>query len=1186
MKRVDGDAFAAGSRCFRVVAVSIVVGLFVIGCGGEAPADDNQQQHDEMDAGVDDVGDDDTGEVSDDPDAGEDTDSGEPDDVGPDVDPPDDAPFAFDDYLVCESDLDCPINGSECVVDVPFNRIDADETEEVAIADLFDEVDEGEGVCTRTCSDDPTACEAVVWSDQAGQPRESSCQVVATGAKPYEINEALAPENDGDEPVFDVDLDFEEMEQGQAFGAICRPAIEYSGGRSESFCAHCDVPEQCDDDSLCFNALTEAPRDSADELGDSFCVEECSDEADCPMGFACRTVDLSDESGDYCLPVHDTCTDCIDRDEDGYGTGNCGDDGEYQTPYDCDDTNPDAYYDADAMAHPFPDHCYDDPEAGGYFNDLNCSGVLDHVEQIGSEDWGAYHCTACNDSCSGPVDEDATDPDAYNVCQTDDAGAPYCGVGCEPGFARCGAPLEDGCPIDIAAEKAEGEDKLYRDAESDYIWYEADEDEEWATADAEPQFFCDADEAAAVLDHPTQRRGCHDEEPGAHPGAQQLCDDIDWNCNGETGPTDPATEDETAFGQLVTAGEYCEHGDGMCTDGLGACTEDYQMVCEPDFDESTYPADPPYCSGEDTTCDGNPDNSDVDDGDLFRVGDDDPITDVGATVAIGDDCVDPDALGECAYGAASCSDAGLSCETAHTPEPEPFGFDGVDNSCDGYQRHVDSTGSIHFVRVDSSIGSPSLSQAIELAADPGGNPHCGQHADFPDLPCDVFVERGVELSETETIELREGVNVYGGFDSQDLNDLAAFVPGDDPPTLGTPSPAVASEVVVHAEIGMYGKDIQEPTEISGLTIQTADLDVEQCIPNIGTYCDSCDGLRMSDVTIQSGTAGDGTDGSNGSHGQSAPSNEGDGGPEGGIIIGMGASAEGGHGYPHDGGNSGRTSGESGQDGQPGSPHGGAGGNGDTGGDGSHGVPPSAPQAPDEWHDMSLELGSELGLDVDCPASSEVAVSETAHGGGGGGTYAFEPDCLNPPCGDFLPYGAGGGGGGEAGEPGGNGTAGAPSIGMIVTHTTDAVFDNVQIIGGPGGQGGNGGNGGNGGSGADGATSDTPVYGDEPDLSRFTMEGGDGAGGAGGPSGAGGHGGPSIGMLLYQADEVTDSGWLTVSSDEFVDNSGNPGASVGSHGGDQSIQSESGESGETFNCDMFSVPDTDFSVDDMIGAGSC
>lgn len=988
--------------------------------------------------------------------------------------PPADAPAIGADFLRCEHNFDCPINGSSCVKELSFNRTDSDGTESIPLSDLFEDLQDGEGLCTRNCGSDPTICDTVWWADQHGIAQPSTCFVVATGVEPYQ---RLSSDE------FEVQVDLHEVEEGQAFGAICRPPFEKSASRSESFCHNCSQLDDCSPGSICFNSLSEEARESADELGTSFCVEACNTQSDCPFGFRCASVGDNDEN--YCLPLEDTCSDCVDRDEDGFGTGHCGPDGARQTAFDCDDRNPQAYFDPRNPAHPFPDHCYDDPNDLRSLNDLNCNGVPDFEEQIGPEGWPEEHCTACGDSCSGATEG------GHRLCQFGDDGEPYCGLGCAPGLASCGTDIATGCTIIIEDELDTVGDDRFSEPSSPYIWFDAAPGEEWAHRDAQAHFFCNQHEARQQLDNPVQKRGCHaDGDPQAHPGLEQTCVGFDMNCDGKTGLETDDLVDELE-GVLVQVGDQCEVPGqaGACQAGVVQCTVD-GMECE----QLVFAKTTPICSDNDTTCSGRPDSEEEEflynnEEIIFLNEHGEELQQTPQQVVVGQPCRVPGLKGQCAIGEVQCGGAlGLVCTQVNFPEREKPGFDGIDHSCDGADRYLNSDGEPHVIYVHTGDQSPSLSEAITLAADCDGLELNGET-----LPCDIFVQDSSQLFTKGPIELIEGVHIYGGFDvaTWDMSDEATFAPPNYEFLTKSSKVTVTDTLIADAKthIGLIADGIEEETAFFGVHIQTTDQTNAPCVGNIAGFCRECEGMYFKAAEFTAGSAGAGTDGDPGSPG-------GDGSPGVGVATSGRIEVAGGNGA-YKGGTSHLlfpTSGE---------PWG-------RGGEG--GV---IPEAGDDGHaddPPNLKIIGSTGISTlhpylatTCDKSITASLNNTTiHGAGGGGAHAL------PVSDDGKIAFASGGGGAWGGQPGYTGVAGAPSIGFVLINTkiddnSGIRFESTRFWGGNGGFGGDGGDGGKGGQGGKGGRRSTP----NPDLELI---GGDGGNGAGAPGAAGGNGGASIGLI--------------------------------------------------------------------------
>ncbi len=139
---------------------------------------------------------------------------------------------------------------------------------------------------------------------------------------------------------------------------------------------------------------------------------------------------------------------------------------------------------------------------------------------------------------------------------------------------------------------------------------------------------------------------CDDADPLVHPGATELCDDVDNDCDG-------LTDDD-----FPEKGLACDGSDAdLCLLGTWVCSGDgTELLC----DESTQHTE--SCNGEDDDCDGEIDENWPTLGELC-------------------DGVDDDI---CENGVLICNDAGngLRCDEApSTNKPEVC--NGVDDDCDG-----------------------------------------------------------------------------------------------------------------------------------------------------------------------------------------------------------------------------------------------------------------------------------------------------------------------------------------------------------------------------------------------------------------------------------------------------------------------------------------------------------------------
>ncbi len=467
------------------------------------------------------------------------------------------------DYRLCESDSDCPVGLGSCVKEIALNRADSDGTQSVAIDEIFESLEPGQGICTFVCTNNPDACTNLSVNGTMADPAPHVCQIIVQGS-------ALYPEIAPAFP-FDDQLNPAALAAGQAFGAICRPPFELHADIASSMCTPCQGPDSCgDSNSICWNMLHQAPAQE-DQAGT--CLSACDDTSQCPLGFAC---DAQEGDQKYCRPLLDTCTACRDLDGDGFGTGRCGDAIDPVTPYDCDDANPLAYFNPDNMKHPFPTHCST--------QDFNCNGISDDIEQIGAQNFPEEHCTACFDTCQDAL------PNGQYACRnlgTMNEPQYACITTCERDtegkllFADCDGDPTNGCEIptdDISRQ-------YYRDIDGDGFGDPND-----------VVFACDTNIAPAG--YVSNNLDCNDSSPAAHGGPNppaEICDGLDNDCNGQI---------DDGLAQVGTA---CSTGlPGVCSTGTWQCAGVQGFVCEPDIHPGTLPE---ICDGLDNNCDGQIDEN-------------------------------------------------------------------------------------------------------------------------------------------------------------------------------------------------------------------------------------------------------------------------------------------------------------------------------------------------------------------------------------------------------------------------------------------------------------------------------------------------------------------------------------------------------------------------------------------------
>jgi Putative metal-binding motif/FG-GAP repeat len=328
------------------------------------------------------------------------------------------------------------------------------------------------------------------------------------------------------------------------------------------------------------------------------------------------------------------------------------------------------------------DDCWDDPTtlpdevvalAGGVQltpAEVNPGATDDYYDAVdancdGSDDFdqdGDGYTSADHSDRDGNVGDDCVDDPAG---ATGDDGTIIAGDDINPGADEACNGIDDNCNDILDGGAVDGSGNL-------------EEDVDTSTTRA---FYVDADgdtygdESSSVLSC-TQPDGyvlddqdCDDSESVTYPGAEEVCDQLDNDCNGavDDGATTPATwyadTDGDGFGDDASTTESCEQPDGTVREG-GDCD---------DGDSSSFPGAAEYCDGTDHDCDGatNEDHA-LDALTWYNDGDEDGYGDAASTYTA---CTQPtgftDDMTDCDDGDGAVNPAAdESCN-------------GVDDDCDG-----------------------------------------------------------------------------------------------------------------------------------------------------------------------------------------------------------------------------------------------------------------------------------------------------------------------------------------------------------------------------------------------------------------------------------------------------------------------------------------------------------------------
>ena len=491
------------------------------------------------------------------------------------------------------------------------------------------------------------------------------------------VESFLDTDTDGSPDCFDEDDDGDGVADVADCGSL--NAAIYPG-----------APEVCDGiDQDCDGDLVEGFADAngnglpdcaeVDSDGDGFAADDCDDTN---AGVYPGAPEVADDGVDQDCNGADTVTCFLDADGDGVGStltlsvdGECDDVGEAYGGGDCDDSAPLTFPGAPEIPDDGVDQdcsgtdavlCFEDGDGDGYGGsdtlvslDGDCTDAGEALLGADCDDEDATLNPGASEVCDG-VDQDCdgdlvesfldADGDGLPDCAEteDDDGDGYVGNDCDDGDASIfpGAPE---IPEDGVDQDCNGYDAV------------------WCSPDQDGDGFGDADTALVELsgecggNQYPEGDDCDDDDVAVNPGADEVCNGVDDDCDGVHFP-----EEDT-------------DGDG---DGAVACAD-----CD-DADPTAFPDAEEECAdGVDNDCDGADDAFDPDCNGLIDQDGDGVCPDgIDRSEPLDGDCddegeaLDPDELGDC-----------------DDMDPDVFpgqvdACDGVDQDCGGLGDEVDGDG--------------------------------------------------------------------------------------------------------------------------------------------------------------------------------------------------------------------------------------------------------------------------------------------------------------------------------------------------------------------------------------------------------------------------------------------------------------------------------------------------------------
>jgi len=257
---------------------------------------------------------------------------------------------------------------------------------------------------------------------------------------------------------------------------------------------------------------------------------------------------------------------------------------------------------------------------------------------------------------------------------------------------------------------------------------------------------------------------CDDLDPEVHPDAQEVCNNIDDNCDGsvdeDLGEIWYEDADGDGFGDAATGLESCLEIVGRIVDG-GDCD---------DLDALTNPAVDEVCDGVDNNCDGVADGFDAIDIALWFIdGDGDGYGDVAAFE------VSCDVPSGYVGNLDDCDDAR---NDVYPGAPETDCADPTDYNCDGITSFIDGDGDGVAACVDCADNNADAFPGAPEVCDAVDNDCNGLVDDGLDADGDGFTTCAGDCDDTDPAINPAAVETCGAVEDLNCDGAVGFVDGD------------------------------------------------------------------------------------------------------------------------------------------------------------------------------------------------------------------------------------------------------------------------------------------------------------------------------------------------------------------------------------------------------------------------